>query len=73
MKMDGKLTNMALKLDAMDKGVKTGFVCVDKNLEALDAHVNHPRKDYNDVVRTDLANRPTEPMLVSFETQYTKL
>ena len=24
-------------------------------------------------VRTDLANRPTEPMLVSFETRYTKL
>jgi len=26
-----------------------------------------------DSVRTDLANRPTEPMLVSFETRYTKL
>jgi len=25
------------------------------------------------VVRTDLANRPTEPMLVSFEARYTKL
>jgi len=24
-------------------------------------------------VRTDLANRPTEPMLVSFRAQYTKL
>jgi len=24
-------------------------------------------------VRTDLTNRPTEPMLVSFETRYTKL
>jgi len=45
-------------------------------------HCHHCPLDYNSVevlgwelqsVRTDLANRPTEPMLVSFETRYTKL
>jgi len=36
MTMDGELTDMALKLDAMDEGVKTGFSRVDKDLEALD-------------------------------------
>jgi len=45
MKMDGKLTDMALKLDAMDEGVKTGFSCVDKDLEALDGRVNRRRRD----------------------------
>jgi len=49
-KMDGELTNMALKLDAMDEGVKTGFSCVDKDLEALDTCVNCCHKDYDDVV-----------------------
>jgi len=35
-KMDGDLTDMALNMDAMDEGVKTGFSRVDKDLEALD-------------------------------------
>jgi len=47
--MDGKLTDMALKLDAMDEGVKTGFSCVDKDLEALDGRVNHRCKDHDSV------------------------
>jgi len=34
--MDGELTDMALKMDTMDEGVKTGFSRVDKDLEALD-------------------------------------
>jgi len=50
MKMDGELTDMALKLDAMDKGVKTGFSRVDKDLEALDSHVNRRCKDHDFVL-----------------------
>jgi len=52
-KMDGELTDMALKMDAMDEGVKTGFSCVNKDLEALDGRVNHRRKD-NDLVAKKL-------------------
>jgi len=48
--MDGELTDMALKLDAMDEGVKTGFSHVDKDLEALDGRVNHRHKDTEVVV-----------------------
>jgi len=32
-----------------------------------------PGERFPDVVRTDLANRPTEPMLVSLRARYTKL
>jgi len=46
-KMDGELTDMALKLDAMDEGVKTGFSRVDKDLEALDGCVNRRCKDHD--------------------------
>jgi len=49
-KMDSELTDMALKLDTMDEGVKTGFSCINKDLEALDAHVNRRHKDYDDVL-----------------------
>jgi len=52
-KMDGELTDMALKMDAMDEGVKTGFSWVDKDLEALDGRVNRRRKD-NDLVAEKL-------------------
>ena len=45
--MDSELTDMALKLDAMDEGVKTGFSRVDKDLEALDGCINHRRKDHD--------------------------
>jgi len=34
---------------------------------------NSPDKLYVCSVRTDLANRPTEPMLVSYDSRYTKL
>ena len=51
--MDGELTDMALKMDAMDEGVKTGFSRVDKDLEALDGRVNRHRKD-NDLVAEKL-------------------
>jgi len=51
--MDGELTNMALKMDAMDEGVKTSFSRVDKDLEALDGRINHHRKD-NDLVAEKL-------------------
>jgi len=47
--MDGELTNMALKLDAMDEGVKTGFSHVDKDLEALDGRINRRRKDHDSI------------------------
>jgi len=50
-KMDSELTDMVLKLDAMDEGVKTGFSRVDKNLEALDSHINCRRKDTNSVAK----------------------
>jgi len=43
--MDSELTNMALKMDAMDEGVKTGFSRVDKDLEALDDRINRRHKD----------------------------
>jgi len=46
-KMDGELTDMALKLDAMDEGVKTGFSHVNKDLEALDGQVNCRCKDHD--------------------------
>jgi len=52
-KMDGELTDMALKMDAMDEGVKTGFSRVDKDLEALDNRINHCHKD-NDLVAEKL-------------------
>jgi len=45
--MDSELTNMTLKLDTMDEGVKMGFSCINKDLEALDSHVNHCCKDHN--------------------------
>jgi len=32
-----------------------------------------PHTSHHTCVRTNLANRPTEPMLVSFRTRYTKL
>jgi len=47
--MDGELTDMALKMDIMDEGVRTGFSCVDKDLEALDGRVNRCRKDHDSV------------------------
>jgi len=49
-KMDGELTDMSLKLDAMDEGVKTGFSRVNKDLGALDSRVNRCCKDYKSVV-----------------------
>jgi len=52
-KMDSELTDMALKMDAMDEGVKTGFSRVDKDLEALDGRVNRRCKD-NDLVAEKL-------------------
>jgi len=48
-KMDSELTDMALKMDTMDEGVKTGFSRVNKDLEALDGRVNRCCKD-NDLV-----------------------
>jgi len=50
MKMDGELTDMALKLDAMGEVVKTGFSHADKDLDALDGHVNRCRKDHDFVL-----------------------
>jgi len=44
-KMDGELSDLALKFDAMDEGLKSGFSRVDKDLSALDGRVNRRRKD----------------------------
>jgi len=43
--MDGELSDLALKFDAMDEGVKSGFSRVDKDLVALDDRVHRRRKD----------------------------
>jgi len=43
--MDGELSNMTLKFDAMDEGVRAGFSRVDKDLATLDGHVHRRRKD----------------------------
>jgi len=52
-KMDDELTDMALKMDTMDEGVKTSFSRVNKDLEALDGCVNHRCKD-NDLAAEKL-------------------
>ena len=44
-KMDSELSDMTLKFDAMDKGVRAGFSRVDKDLAALDDCVHRRRKD----------------------------
>ena len=44
-KMDGELSNMTLKFDAMDEGVRSGFSRIDKDLVALDGRVHRRRKD----------------------------
>jgi len=44
-KMDSELSNMTLKFDAMDEGVRAGFSRVDKDLATLDDRVHHRRKD----------------------------
>jgi len=45
MKMDNELSNMTLKFNAMDEGVRSGFSRIDKDLVALDGHVHRRRKD----------------------------
>jgi len=44
-KMDSELSDMTLKFDAMDKGVRAGFSRVDKDLAALDDRVHRRCKD----------------------------
>jgi len=44
-KMDSELSDMTLKFDAMDEGVRAGFSRVDKDLAALDDRVHRRRKD----------------------------
>ena len=43
--MDGELSDLALKMDAMDEGLRSRFSRVDKDLSALDGCVNRRRKD----------------------------
>jgi len=43
--MDSELSDMTLKFDAMDEGVRAGFSRVDKDLAALDDRVHRRRKD----------------------------
>jgi len=43
--MDSELSDMMLKFDTMDEGVRAGFSRVDKNLAALDDRVHRRRKD----------------------------
>jgi len=44
-KMDSELSDMTLKFDAMDEGVRAGFSRVDKDLATLDDRVHRRRKD----------------------------
>ena len=44
-KMDGELSDMMLKFDAIDEGVRAGFSRVDKDLAALDSRVHRRRKE----------------------------
>jgi len=38
-KIDGEVADLALKFNAMDEGLKTAVVCIDKDLEALDDRI----------------------------------
>ena len=38
--IDKELANLSLHHDALDTGTQAGFTCVDKDLEALDQHIN---------------------------------
>ena len=39
-KLDREVVDLELQFQAMDEGVQTGFLCVDKDLEALDNHID---------------------------------
>ena len=55
-------------------GLTANQAAVDDFLDWLSFDRSWPHGGYEaDVVRTDLANRPTEPMLVSLRARYTKL
>jgi len=39
-KIDGEITDLGLKVDAMEEGVKTTFIRIDKDLEALNDRID---------------------------------
>ena len=45
MKVDGEVADIALEVQAIDQGVKTTVVHIDKDLEALDQHINCCRQE----------------------------
>ena len=45
MKMDEEIVNLGLRSQFMDEGLKTGFLRVDKDLEALDQHITRRREE----------------------------
>ena len=46
-KINSKVTNLTLKFNAMDEGLKTTVVCIDKDLEALDDRIGCRRQEFN--------------------------
>ena len=43
--MDEEIVDLGLRLQMMDEGLKTGFLRVDKDLEALDQHIDRRREE----------------------------
>jgi len=53
-KINGEITNLGLKVNAME-GVKTTFICIDKDLEALNDCIDHHHVQCNKVADRLLA------------------
>ena len=46
-KIDGEVADLALKFNAMDEGLKTAVVRIDKDLEALDDRIGCHRREFD--------------------------
>ena len=57
MKMDGEITDLSLQMDALDEGVRSGFIRVDKDIEVLDKRIDRRREECE---RTEVALRIAE-------------
>ena len=45
MKINEELADLALQVGSVDEATRTSFLHVDKDLEALDCHINHHHQE----------------------------